>query len=246
MNEPGWAASAGARALVFARAEDFATDRMRIGGADGHHLQRARRLVVGEPVVVADGDGTWFPSTVVSLGDGTVDVVRAGPICTEPRLTPGLTVAFAPAKRDHGSEVVHQLVELGVDRIVPLITRHGVVRWSGDRGAKAHDRLRRVAREAAAQAHRARIPAVEAPTEVTTLCARGGLVLADREGAPTAASAAPVGGDWTVIVGPEGGFSLEERRAFGEIAKLAVGPHVLRSVTAPVAVAALFAAQRAG
>ena len=74
-----------------------------------------------------------------------------------------MTVAFAPARQDHGTEVVHQLVELGVDEIVPLLTRRGVVRWEGERAHKPLDRLRRVAREAAVQSHRARLPVVAMP-----------------------------------------------------------------------------------
>ena len=125
---------------------------------------------------------------------------------------PELTVAFAPAKRDHGTEVTHQLVELGVDGIVPLRTERGVVRWDGERGAKHLDRLRRVAREAAMQCRRARIPEVAPPSTLTELAGRPGLVVADAAGAPVRRASLPDGDAWFVLVGPEGGFAPARAR----------------------------------
>ena len=79
---------------------------------------------------------------------------------------PGLTVAFAPTKGERPEWVVQKLTELGVDRIVPLISERSVVRWAGERGAGAVERLRRVAREAAAQSRRVWLPDVECGDEV--------------------------------------------------------------------------------
>jgi 16S rRNA (uracil1498-N3)-methyltransferase len=240
----GWAAASGARALAFVADLPSGPDPCWIEGADGHHLQRVRRLGVDEVVVLADGSGRWVPTRILELRDGAVGVVATGESREEPVLGPELTVAFAPAKRDHGTEVTHQLVELGVDRIVPLRTERGVVRWDGERGAKHLDRLRRVACEAAMQCLRARIPDVAPPATPAQLAGGRGVVLADPRGAPVSRASLPGGDSWLVLIGPEGGFAPDELAALGGCTRLAIGPHVLRAVTAPAAVAAALAALR--
>ena len=242
--ETGWAAGSGARALAFVDALPVGSEPYWIDGPDGHHLQRVRRLGVDERVVLADGIGRWVPTRIVEVRDGAVAVVPTADVCTEPLRTPALTVAFAPAKRDHGTEVAHQLVELGVDRIVPLRTERGVVRWEGERGAKHLDRLRRVAREASMQCQRARIPEVALPMSPAELARGPGLVVADPGGAPVSRASLPDGDAWLVLVGPEGGFSPGERTVLSDALLVAIGPHVLRAVTAPAAVAAAMAAFR--
>lgn len=239
-----FAAEADASALVFT-SQALEAERHEISGEDGHHLARARRVQPMETVVVADGKGHWRTCEVVAVEGATVDLRAEGPVLVEPVLSPSVTIAFAPAKADHASTVVHQLVELGVERIVPIGTARSVVRWEGDRAERAHARLQRVAREAAAQARRARIPEVARFTDVRALAGRSGLVVADRLGCPADTLAKPRGGEWIVVVGPEGGLERGEIDALGAISLLAVGPHVLRSVTAPVAVAAALSSYRA-
>ena len=244
MSEPGWAASAGARALAFVAALPTGSDPCWIDGADGHHLRRVRRLGVDETVVLADGTGRWVPTRVVELGDGSIAVVATGAVGQEPVTTPELTIAFSPAKRDHGTEVTHQLVELGVDRIVPLRTERGVVRWDGTRGDGQLERLRRVAREASMQCQRARIPEIVAPCTVAELADRPGVVLADPRGEAVSRASLPGGDAWVVLVGPEGGFAPAELDVLGACPRLAIGPHVLRVVTAPAAIVAAMAPLR--
>ena len=69
-------------------------------------------------------------------------------------------MAFAPVKGERPEWVVQKLTELGIDRIVPLFSERSVVRWSGARGQATVERLRRVAREAAAQCRRVWLPEV--------------------------------------------------------------------------------------
>ena len=69
-------------------------------------------------------------------------------------------MAFAPVKGERPEWVVQKLTELGIDRIVPLLSERGVVRWTGERGKATVERLRRVAREAAAQCRRVWLPEV--------------------------------------------------------------------------------------
>jgi 16S rRNA (uracil1498-N3)-methyltransferase len=131
-----------------------------------------------------------------------------------------------------------------VDRIVPLRTERGVVRWDGERGAKQLERLRRVAREAAMQCHRACVPDVSTPAAPSELAAEPGVVVADPGGEPVSRASLPDGGAWCVLVGPEGGFARGELAVFGDVPRVAIGPHVLRAVTAPAAVAAAVASLR--
>ena len=249
--ETGWAAAFGASALVLRdrapggfESSDADSETLVIDGPDGHHLQRVRRLAVGETILIADGFGDWYPSQVVEVGDGTLTVTRTGTIRSEPRPRPRISVAFAPAKRDHGADVVRHLVELGVDRLIPLITRRGVVRWDGARGEKAWTRLLSAIREAAVQSHRATLPVMERPASIGQLAQQPGLLLADRAGVAVADLVPSAAEDWLVLVGPEGGFDHGERAALESAIRVRVGPHILRSVTAPVAVAAALVSHR--
>ena len=212
-----------------------------VEGADLRHLLDVLRLRAGEVVAVSDGAGRWVPCRVaaaaVEAGSRRADpgtaLVPDGARRHVPRWRPELTVAFAPTKGDRPEWVVQKLTELGIDRIVPLRTARSVVRWEGDRGDKAVDRLRRVAREAAAQCRRVWLP------EVTDVCRLDGVVAV--AGAPAALAdpggSAPGLDRPVVAVGPEGGWDDEERRAAA--ATVGLGPTVLRAETAALVAGAL-------
>jgi 16S rRNA (uracil1498-N3)-methyltransferase len=231
----GWAAAAGAAAHVIA--PDLPDERV-VDGDDGHHLERVRRLRPPETITMADGRGSWRCYTVAETGPGWLRLVATGTRHAEPVLTPGLAVAFALTKADKPELVVQKLTELGADRILPVMARRSVARWGSDRARDGVERLRRVAREAAAQAHRARVPVVEELVLLSDLAGQPGLVVADRDGRGAAPPPAP-GGEWLLVVGPEGGLEPEELDELGPATRIGIGPHVLRAETAALAGAAV-------
>ena len=203
----------------------------RLADSDLHHLSRVLRLRPGEEVVVSDGAGHWARTTLA--GGETLEPVSGlpgpggdGAVQFEECSEPGLTVAFAPTKGERPEWVVQKLTELGVDRIVPLISERSVIRWDGERGAGAVARLRRVAREASAQCRRVWLPEVGAVTRFADLAGLGGpgsVVLAQLSGdRPSAAHT-------VVAVGPEGGWSADELGA--GLPTVGFGLSVLRAET---------------
>ena len=148
----------------------------------GHHLSRVRRLRGGEAVTAADGDGRWRPYTVVGVRPGAVDLHAEGAPVVEPRLEPRLVVAFALTKGAKPDLAVQKLTELGVDGVTLLSTRRSVPRWDETREEAAVARLRRIAREAAVQCRRARLPEIDGVRPATELRGRAGLVVADPAG----------------------------------------------------------------
>jgi 16S rRNA (uracil1498-N3)-methyltransferase len=214
--------------------------------ADAHHLGTVLRLRPGEEVIVGDGRGRWARTRWE--GDGAVSPLRDGPgaggdgsVQCEARVEPPLTVAFAPTKGERPEWVVQKLTELGIDRIVPLRSERSVVRWTGARGATAVERLRRVAREAAAQCRRVWLPEVADTVRFADLRALGGaeeVVLAQLSGdRPTLAQR-------VVAVGPEGGWSSDELGS--GLPTVGFGLSVLRAETAAVTAGALMASLRTG
>ncbi len=150
-------------------------------------------------------------------------------------------MAFAPTKGDRPEWVVQKLTELGVDRIVPLQTARSVVRWEGERGRRAVDRLEPggpggggpVPPDLAARGEPGDRPWTAWPRWP------GRIPSWPRPGG------APPGLDRPVVaVGPEGGWDDEERARFP--GGVGLGPTVLRAETAAVAAGTLLCALRSG
>jgi 16S rRNA (uracil1498-N3)-methyltransferase len=223
---------------------DTLDDRCEIGGADGHHLQRVRRLTRGEYVTAADGSGAWRRYEIVDASTGSLVLEGRTEAYIEPNPLIGVSLAVALTKSGL-EDVVAATTELGVARIIPVRTERTVVRWDGARAARAVGRFRTVARESAMQSRRAMIPVVDDVVELKGLVGRPGLVLADLSGVAPSVLEADFATGWTVLVGPEGGLSPDELSWLGEVPRVSLGRHVLRASTAPIAAVAVLLAEAA-
>ncbi|MSO87874.1 MAG: 16S rRNA (uracil(1498)-N(3))-methyltransferase [Acidimicrobiia bacterium] len=202
---------------------------------DLHHLLRVLRQRAGDQLTVADGEGRWRTARLDPAEAGALR--EFGPVCELPLANPPLAVGFALVKGDKPELIVQKLTELGIDRIVPFRAERSVVRWDAAKAAKAVDRLRLVARAAARQCHRPRLPEVADVAEVASLVAAGA-TMAERGGAPLSLQVP------FVLVGPEGGWSVSEGAVAGD--RVGLGPHVLRAETAAWTAAVLLASLRDG
>ena len=203
--------------------------------ADRHHLERVLRLRVGDLVTVSDGKGRWRWARV------GVPFEPLGPVVTEPLPAPALTVGFALLKGDRTELVVQKLTELGVDVIAPMVTDRTIVRWDATRAGRQHERLERVAHEAAMQSRRVwlpRVASVRAFGDVIGDSTSDSVALAAIDGS------APTLKHSTVLVGPEGGWSDTEHA--GAPHRVRIGDFVLRAETAAITAGAILAALRSG
>lgn len=211
-----------------------------------NYLKNVLRLQAGDPVRVFNGrDGEWRARLAAG---GRRDLVLLVDTMTRPQPAAGdLVLAFAPLKHARLDYLVQKAVEMGATRLMPMITRHTQV-------ARVNvDRMRANAIEAAEQCGILGVPAVEEPLPfarvVAGLSPERVVVFCDEEaeGDPLMALMGAPSGPMAVLIGPEGGFAEEERRAIlarERMVRLSLGPRVLRADTAAVAALALVQAAR--
>jgi len=212
-----------------------------LGGDEARHLVRVLRAQVGDRVVLFDGTGTRWPAEITAIGRDRVDLKTDPPITDAHAAGAALTLAVALPKGERQQWMVEKLTELGVGRLVPLVTTRGVAKPT----ATACSRLARTVIEACKQCGRDRLMAIDEPATVDDVIGRQpagtALFLADPGGAThePVAPGAPV----LVLVGPEGGFTADETAAARRAGArpLALARHVLRVETAAIAAAARFA-----
>jgi 16S rRNA (uracil1498-N3)-methyltransferase len=206
---------------------------LRLAGSEGRHAADVQRLRTGEFLLLGDGAGTTAVCTVVTVAKGELQV-RVIERSFAPASDPQLIVIQGLPKGDRAELAVQAMTEVGVDEIVPWHAARAIAHWKGERGRKALEKWRTVAREAAKQSRRAWVPVVTELRATTALTPT--FVL--HEDAKTPLSTVPLpAGNLTLVVGPEGGIESAELDAF--VAKGAVpvrlGPTVLRTSTAGVA-----------
>ena len=207
-----------------------------------NYLFNVMRLGKEAAVKVFNGrDGEWLAEVVDAAKRRGVLICRSQ---TRPLQTPpDVWLLFAPVKKAETTYIVEKAVELGVARLCPVQTRF----TNSDRLNR--DRLQANAREAAEQCGATLVPEVAEITPLDRLLAQWP---ADRRilwcneakaGLATALSTEGRGQPWAILIGPEGGFSEDERArlaALPQVLQASLGPRILRAETAAVAALTLW------
>ncbi|WP_148863991.1 16S rRNA (uracil(1498)-N(3))-methyltransferase [Marinobacter fonticola] len=209
-----------------------------------NHVGRVLRMQTGQQIELFNGDGHDYPATLTDVSKKRVQVRLGKPVANVSESPLQVHLGQVVSRGDRMDYAIQKSVEMGVDRITPLVSERCEVKLKGDREDKRLRHWQQVAISAAEQCGRARVPAIEpvstladwfAATEATDLR----LVLHHRTAQSLAGLAKPE--TLALLVGPEGGLSDEEIQAAEEVGFLpaALGPRVLRTETAPVAALAV-------
>jgi len=206
------------------------------------HLTQVLRLQVGDAVVLFNGDGRDYRGTLVAArrdaAEVTLDKVLAGD--REPAPVLEIELALGISKGERMDFALQKAVELGVSTLVPLFTKRGVVRLSGERLARRQQHWEGVVISACEQSGRRRVPGVQrARTLNDWLSTAGGtaLLLDHRADRGLDQLPPPTDGRVSLLIGAEGGLTPAERDATAAAGLIGVrlGPRILRTETAPLA-----------
>jgi len=245
----------------FIQSEQFRDQTIVLDGEEAHHLIRVMRARPGDRIIVSDGERreALAELTRIDRDAAEASVVEWLAMDREPAVK--VTVAQSLPKGDKLELVIQKGTELGASRFIPFISERTVVQYDECKEAKRLERWRKIAKEAAEQAHRSRVPSVEAPASWKQLLQMSGqydlalfcyeqaggsaglrpLLMKLREewstrhdAAEGIAAPAAQGPSVLLIIGPEGGFSEREaeQAAQAGMHPVGLGKRILRTETA--------------
>lgn len=237
---PAWPPRSTPRLFV----EDaIAPGALRIEGPSAHYLISVMRTKPGDPVKLFDDvTGEWLGvANTVNRRDIILDVTDH---LRDREPVPDFWLCAAPLKKGRIDWMAEKACELGVARLVPVVTRRSVVE------RPKIDRLRTHMIEAAEQCDRTALPELAEAVKLDALLrdwpADRALFFADETGgAPAAEAMAARKGPAAILIGPEGGFDDAEReaiRALPQAVGIGLGPRILRAETAAAAAVAIWMA----
>ena len=225
-----------------------------LGKEEARHLQTVLRVKPGDMIQLFDGQGRTRTATVTIVEKHSLTLTAVEPVVSHPKASCAITLFVCVSKGKHMDWTLEKAVELGVARIVPVISDRTIVRVDADdREAKA-DRWMRIAEEAARQSGRAWLPEIltprsfkeslalvqqTTPTFVAALTPaakplRDFLFPPPSSLLPATSSLLPPPSQAGWFVGPEGDFTTEELKSLlaAGATPVSLGPLVLRAETA--------------
>ncbi|AWB45420.1 16S rRNA (uracil(1498)-N(3))-methyltransferase [Paenibacillus sp. CAA11] len=235
----------------FIPSEQFGEDTVTITGDDARHIGKVMRSKPKDQIIVSDGAGKEAVAELVSIEPQEVQaaIVEFLALSGEPWLE--VTIAQSLPKGDKMETVIQKCTEIGASAFVPFLSARTIVQYDERKEEKRAARWRKIAKEAAEQAHRSKIPVMNSPVNWGRLLATAPnydlvcLCYEKENGEQLRDVLAPfvAGLDrkqkyrMMVVVGPEGGFTEEEvREAEAAGARsVGLGRRILRTETAGMA-----------
>lgn len=211
-----------------------------------HHIKNVLRMKVNDKVIVFNDKGSEYEGLIYKINPDFVAVkIQKIKIAVRKDNKTNITIACAVPKNSKMDDIIDKLTQLGVDRIIPLITKHSVIRWDSAQKAKHEARWQKIALSASKQSQRNSLPIVEPVREIEEVFSKAGDF--DLKLIPTlGGSRKPlkdifIYSDYKkilILVGPEGDFSaceveLAVQKGFIPVS---LGDLVLRVETAAIAV----------
>lgn len=231
----------------FVPTDNFDGDIVKITGDDARHIARALRMAKGEHITVCDMKGFEHDCVLEEFSDDvcvTARILSSEKSANEPPYR--VTLYQASPKGDKLEYITQKAVELGVYDIIPFISDRCVSRPDEKSSAKKAERLTKIAKEAAKQCGRAYLPTVDgfcsfkqmldraSECELRLFLYEGDGTVPLREVLCNYKSERGVPSSIAIVIGSEGGFSIEETRIAAErgFIMCGLGRRILRTETA--------------
>lgn len=218
-----------------------------ISGEDARHLTRVLRVEIGQRYEISDNRNAYLAEVETARKEHVV--FRTLEKLDTPEPSVRVILCAAIIKFDHFEWLIEKATELGVAEMVPVIatrTERGLDKAAG----KRMDRWRRIAIEASQQSRRTHLPLVHEPRSLSqayTIGANCRYALDEEPGGAPLTAALPshrsAADEVAVLVGPEGGWTAEEREGFHSAGwtRVTMGPLILRAETAAIAALSVIA-----
>ncbi|CAM2832364.1 RsmE family RNA methyltransferase [Paenibacillus sediminis] len=235
----------------FISPEQFGEQTVQILGEDARHISKVMRAKLKEKLIVSDGISREAIVEIESIDPGSVTatIVERLELTSEPWLQ--ITIAQSLPKGDKMETVIQKCTEIGAVSFIPFLSERTIVQYDSRKEEKRTERWRKIAKEAAEQAHRNKVPLIEAPISWKSLLSSFDnydlicICYEKEQGDQLRDVIQPFvqrleqQGTYRVlvVVGPEGGFSEAEIKQAEEAGAVSVGlgRRILRTETAGMA-----------
>ena len=224
---------------LFVRAQLGEGVRVDLDAGQANYLGNVMRLGEGAELLAFDGSSGEWLARISEAGKKRM-ALTVERRTREPEAIPDVWLAFAPVKRTQTDWLVEKATELGVAKLIPVITHRTIAE------RVKLERLGSIAIEAAEQCGRTRLPTIDVPVSLAQFLKQAdrAIYFADEGGGQPAATAFKPG-PAVILTGPEGGFTDDERaaiRAVSNAIPVSLGPRILRAETAALAALAAYMA----
>ena len=220
---------------------------LNLRGDHARYIGRVLRLRPDDALTVFDGKGNEFLVTIRSICKNVVETTVIESLDRSSESPLNVTLIQGVARGNRMDFAIQKATELGVTRVVPVLTDYSVIKIDSNRAEKKQAHWESVAASACEQCGRNVLPVIDTPTALVNVLANYHGKLSKRillkPGATRTLKSLKIDGkDVTLLVGPEGGFSdLEyENAEVAGFVSVGFGPRILRTETAALtALAAL-------
>lgn len=206
-----------------------------------HYVRNVLRLKKGFRLTVFDGEGTECPAVIEAFGRDETRLRLGHPQKVDRESPLRIHLVLGISRGERMDLAIQKAVELGVNRITPLLSEYCVVRLDAEKREVRLQHWARVIQSACEQSGRNQLPIIDAPIAMDGWISREaplkqGIFL-DPRGEKNLSDLPGEIDDLMLMIGPEGGFSEAEREMALEAGAIAIrlGPRVLRTETAVIA-----------
>ena len=217
---------------------DNSKSHLEIADEQSHYVTRVLRLQTGDRMILFDGSGSEWKAKIIDTKRNRL-LLELEERATPDRESPiNLTLIQSISRSQRMDLVMQKSTELGVTRIVPVFSTNTIVKMKEDKIEKKMNHWRNILISASEQSGRTKIPDLISPIQLETECLKRYKsdlsIFYDTTGKDSYDANNPK--DITAVIGPEGGFTEDEKQMAIDAGYMVMqsGPRLLRTETAPI------------